>query len=287
MTEAELYTLYKGVYLPALVHSPQSLSYFEKFTFRPEDVVIVSYPKSGTTWMQEIVPLILSGGDPASVESLYNWDRVPWLEEQRASQLNLEERPSPRMLTSHFQYKMMPPSFYQVKPKVIYVIRNPKDVFTSAFHYYETTSFMVNPGPRSKFLQKFLDGNVAFSSWFDHVKGWLNVKGKEQILYVTYEELTQDLKDAVSRIAQFLGKPLDTKVIDNIADKCLFQNMKQNKMSNYSAVPQAIMDQTKSGFFRKGTVGDWKNLLTVAEAEYFDKVYKDQMKDVQHKFVWD
>lgn len=146
--------------------------------------------------MQEIVPLILSGGDPASVESLYNWDRVPWLEEQRASQLNLEERPSPRMLTSHFQYKMMPPSFYQVKPKVrrligssptvcrktlkcgssacstsvkltdmfsslkvIYVIRNPKDVFTSAFHYYETTSFMVNPGPRSKFLQKFLDGN--------------------------------------------------------------------------------------------------------------------------------
>lgn len=62
----------------------------------------------------------------------------------------------------------------------------------------------------------------------------------------------QDLKDAVSRIAQFLGKPLDTKVIDNIADKCLFKNMKQNKMSNYSAVPQAIMDQTKSGFFRKG-----------------------------------
>lgn len=56
MTEAELYTLYKGVYLPALVHSPQSLSYFEKFTFRPEDVVIVSYPKSG----ESVLPLILS-----------------------------------------------------------------------------------------------------------------------------------------------------------------------------------------------------------------------------------
>lgn len=68
--------------------------------------------------MQEIVPLIMSGGDPASVESLPNWDRVPWLEEQRAIVLNLEQRPSPRMFTSHFLYNMMPPSFFETKPKV-------------------------------------------------------------------------------------------------------------------------------------------------------------------------
>lgn len=72
----------------------------------------------GTTWMQEIVPLILSGGDPASVETLPNWDRVPWLEEQRACILNLDQRPSPRVFASHFQYNMMPASFFEVKPKV-------------------------------------------------------------------------------------------------------------------------------------------------------------------------
>lgn len=72
----------------------------------------------GTTWMQEIVPLILSGGDPASVETLHNWDRVPWLEEHRAPMLNLEDRPSPRMFTTHFLYDMMPASFFAVKPKV-------------------------------------------------------------------------------------------------------------------------------------------------------------------------
>lgn len=68
--------------------------------------------------MQEIVPLILSGGDPASVETLHNWDRVPWLEETRAPILNLEDRPSPRMFTTHFLYNMMPASFFEVKPKV-------------------------------------------------------------------------------------------------------------------------------------------------------------------------
>lgn len=73
---------------------------------------------AGTTWMQEVVPLIVSGGDPASVETIPNWDRVPWLEEVRASTLNLEGRPSPRMLTTHFHYSMMPPSFFKAKPKV-------------------------------------------------------------------------------------------------------------------------------------------------------------------------
>lgn len=287
MTEAELYTVYKGVYVPSSLHPPESLKYYEEFSFRSDDVVIVTYPKSGTTWMQEIVPLIMSGGDPASVETLPNWDRVPWLEEQRAIVLNLEQRPSPRMFTSHFHYNMMPASFFQTKPKVIYVMRNPKDVFTSSFHYFGITSFLVKPGPQSEFLHKFLDGKVMFGSWFDHVKGWLRAEDKDRILYMSYEEMITDLKDSVSRMAQFLEKPLEADVLDKIAERCLFNNMKTNKMSNYSMVPHEFMDQSKSEFHRKGIAGDWKNLLTVAEAEHFDAVYKEKMKDVKYKFVWD
>ncbi|XP_074476768.1 sulfotransferase 2B1-like [Sebastes fasciatus] len=287
MTEAELHTQYKGVYMTSSVHTPQSLKYYEEFTFRPDDIIIVTYPKSGTTWMQEIVPLIVSGGDPASVETLHNWDRVPWLEQTRACILNLEERPSPRLLTTHFQYNMMPPSFFEVKPKVIYVMRNPKDVFMSSFHYRRMVTYLVNPGPQGEFLHKFLDGKVMFGSWFDHVKSWLNTEDKERIMHISYEEMIMDLKDSVARIAQFLQKSLDTEVIEKIADRCLFKNMKQNNMSNYSAVPLEFMDQTKSEFLRKGIAGDWKNQLTVTEAEYFDAVYKDEMKDVDYKFVWD
>ncbi|XP_074519449.1 sulfotransferase family 2, cytosolic sulfotransferase 2 [Halichoeres trimaculatus] len=287
MTEAELYTLYKGIYLPSALHPPESLKYYEDFTFRPDDILIATYPKSGTTWMQEIVPLIMSGGDPASVESLPNWDRVPWLEEQRALILNLEQRPSPRMFSTHYRYNMLPPSFFKVKPKVIYITRNPKDVFTSAFHYYDTTSFLVKPGPQNEFLHKFLDGNVMFGSWFDHVKSWLNAEDKEHIMYISYEELIMDLKDSVARIAKFLGKSLEAEVVEKIAERCLFKNMRQNNMSNYSLVPAQFMDQSKSKFLRKGIAGDWKNQLTEAEAEHFDAVYKDKMKDVTYKFVWD
>ncbi|TKS90194.1 Sulfotransferase family cytosolic 2B member 1 [Collichthys lucidus] len=287
MTETEIYKVYKGVYMPANLYTPQSLKYYEEFSFRPDDIIIATYPKSGTTWMQEIVPLIMSGGDPASVETLPNWRRVPWMEVDNTCKLNLEQRPSPRILSTHFQYAMMPPSFSEIKPKVIYVMRNPKDVFTSSFHFYGMTSFLVNPGPQSEFLHKFLGGKVMFGSWFDHVKSWLNAEDKDRIMYISYEEMIMDLKDSVARIAQFLEKPLDTEVMEKIADRCLFKNMKQNKMSNYSTVPREFMDQTKSEFLRKGIAGDWKTQLTVAEAEYFDAVYKDKMKDVKYKFAWD
>ncbi|XP_037613109.1 sulfotransferase 2B1-like [Sebastes umbrosus] len=287
MTEAELCTVYKGISIPTSQHTPQSLKYFEEFSFRPDDIIIATYPKSGTTWTQEIVPLIVSGGDPASVETLPNWKRAPWLE--KTLNVTLEERPSPRLSTTHMWYNMMPPSFFEVKPKVINVVRNPRDVLTSSFHYYGMAAHLINPGSKSEFLHKFLDGkDFLFGTWFDHVKSWLNAEDKEHVMHISYEEMLMDLKGSVARIAQFLQKPLDAEVIEKIADQCLFKNMKKNNMSNYSTMPESVvMDQTKSEFLRKGLSGDWKNYLTVAEAEYFDAVYKDKMKDVEYKFVWD
>ncbi|XP_034094807.1 sulfotransferase 2B1-like [Gymnodraco acuticeps] len=205
----------------------------------------------GTHWMKEIVPLIMSGGDPEPVDNIVNWKRVPWLELQQTASLELEQRPSPRLLTTHFQYNMMPPSFFEVKPKVIYVTRNPKDVFTSSFHHHEAASFLVDPGPQTQFLHNFLDGKVLFGSWFDHVKSWLNAEDEEHIMHISYEQMIMDLKDSVCNMAQFLQTPLDHEAIEKIADRCLFKNMKKNNMSNYSTVPRELLDQTKSGFLRK------------------------------------
>uniref|UniRef100_A0A673AMV3 Sulfotransferase n=1 Tax=Sphaeramia orbicularis TaxID=375764 RepID=A0A673AMV3_9TELE len=226
----KLYTVYKGVYVPTHLHPAESLKFYEEFSFRPDDIIIVTYPKSGTTWMQELVPLIMSGGDPAS------------------------ERPSPRMFATHFHYNMMPTSFFKVKPKakVLYVMRNPKDVFTSSFHYYGMASYLVKPGSQTEFLHKFLEGKVVFGSWFDHVKGWINAEDKDRIMFISYEEMIMDLKDSVTRMATFLEKPLEDAVIEKIADRCVFKNMKKNKMSNYSLVPSEFMDQKKSEFLRKG-----------------------------------
>ncbi|KAI5103033.1 sulfotransferase family 2, cytosolic sulfotransferase 2, partial [Silurus meridionalis] len=307
MTEADLYCEYKGVYVPKQLHPPESLKYYEDFTFRQDDVLIVTFPKSGflsplsflffflgTTWMQEIVPLIHSEGDLTPVHTIPNWKRVPWLEQERVIQLNLEQRPSPRIFSTHLHHSMMNDFYFKVKPKVIYVLRNPKDVFTSSFHYYGMAAYLVNPGTADEFLQKFLKAKIIFGSWFEHVKGWLNAKDQDRIFYISYEEMIQVNIScytlcSVTKIAQFLEKPLSPEVIEKIAENCLFKNMKHNKMSNYSLVPEEFMDQKKSEFLRKGIAGDWKNLLTEAQVEKLNTFYKESMKDLQFKynFVWD
>ncbi len=136
--------------------------------------------------MQEVVPLIVSEGDLTPVLTVPNWDRVPWLEEHRAMLLNLEQRPSPRVFATHFHHHMMNESYFKTKPRVnpteevthcalfnethsdycalhsvlqvLYVMRNPKDVFTSSYHYYGMASYLVNPGTQDQFMKKFLDG---------------------------------------------------------------------------------------------------------------------------------
>jgi len=72
---------------------------------------------AGTTWMQEILPPLLNGGDLTSVQTIPNWERVPWLEENRAP-LVLDKFPSPRAIVSHMPYHLMPSTFFNSKAKV-------------------------------------------------------------------------------------------------------------------------------------------------------------------------
>ncbi|XP_055021082.1 sulfotransferase 2B1-like [Boleophthalmus pectinirostris] len=280
MVDPNFYTLYQGMHVPSFFFTPESLKYWEDFTFRPDDVIVATYPKSGTNWAMEMVPLVLSGGDSSLVDSVAAWERSAGIGHVYALGRDLENKPSPRFFATHYHYHALPKSFYQVKPKVINVMRNPKDVLISAFHFYNSVEFHSNPGTLTEFFHNFLQGNVAFNSWFEHVKGWLNAEDKSHILYLTFEEMLQDLPQVVRRTAEFLEKPLDEEQVDRIADRCLFKNMKKH---NHKVT--AGLDHSK--FYRKGIAGDWKNHLSEEEVQHFDSVYKEKMKDVDFKFPWD
>lgn len=71
----------------------------------------------GTVWTQEILPLVLNGGDLTPIQTIPNWDRVPWLEEKRLAVV-VDQLPSPRAMVTHFPYHLMPPSFHKSKAKV-------------------------------------------------------------------------------------------------------------------------------------------------------------------------
>ncbi|XP_071969479.1 3-beta-hydroxysteroid sulfotransferase-like isoform X2 [Engystomops pustulosus] len=278
------YIKFEGVRVPYGVHTVESLNYaWKEFETRDDDVFNVTYPKSGTTWLQEILSLIYSNGDPTPVKTTFSWDRVPWLE-QHSGRKQLENRPSPRLITTHVPFHMFPQTFFKTKAKVIYTIRNPKDVCVSLYYFSKIAQFMEYREDFQDFVALFLSEDIIFGRWFEHVKGWLTVKDNPNVLILSYEDMLKDPKANVIKICQFLGKELNDAAIDSVVEHSSFQAMKTNPMSNYSAVPNEYFDKEKGTFHRKGIAGDHKNHFTPDQEVEFEKIYKDCMKDFNISF---
>ncbi|XP_028557660.2 sulfotransferase 2B1-like isoform X1 [Podarcis muralis] len=278
---------YGGITLPALVHSEDSVRYAHRsFQVQDSDVFNITYPKSGTTWMKEILTLIHSNGDPTLSRSLPCWERVPWIEQVTAVKY-LENQTCPRLITSHLPAAIFPESFFTSQAKAIYTVRDPKDVCVSLFYYTKMASFLEHEEDFGEFIRKFVSGEVLFGSWFDHVKSWLAYKDQANFLLLTYDELLKDLRGTVLRICQFLGKDLDVPAVDSVVENASFEAMKGNKMVNYSLVPEDIMNQKISPFLRKGISGDWKNHFTSEQSAAFHHLYQEKMKDAGIRFPWD
>ncbi|XP_073427289.1 sulfotransferase 2B1-like [Dendrobates tinctorius] len=282
------YFEYKGVLFPKDAASVEGLEFAEnEFQVRDDDIFSITYPKSGTTWMIEILSLIQKNGDPTWSNTVPNWERVPWIEELDYAKKLQQSEEHPRLITSHMPRHMFMKSFNGSKAKIIYTIRNPKDAAVSLYYFSIMSTYFKDPENMDTFLKEFLTENIPYGSWFNHVKGWMGLLGKDNFMFQTYEDLKKDLRGSVIKICKFIGKELDDEAVDSVVKNASFKNMKQNNMANYSTWPSVYMDQEKSPFLRKGVVGDWKNHFTVAQNEYFDKIYKAEIEDFSVKFPWD
>ncbi|KAK5922805.1 hypothetical protein CgunFtcFv8_020040 [Champsocephalus gunnari] len=180
----------------------------------------------------------------------------------------------------------MPSALSQKKGKVIYVARNPKDILVSYFYFHKLAKMLETPKDFDDFFEKFMRGDVFGCSWFEHVKTWYSHKDDMNMLFITYEEMIQDLHSAVQRIAVFLEKELNPEQLANVVKHSTFNNMKMIPNANYQHVPEYMFSHHEGTFMRKGTIGDWKHHFTVAQSERFDQVFQREMKDIPLRFIW-
>ncbi|XP_048101007.1 cytosolic sulfotransferase 3-like isoform X2 [Alosa alosa] len=229
----------------------------QDFRARPDDILIATYPKAGTTWVSCILDLLYFGKDmPERQTTLPIYERVPFLEIavpqiDKGTELADQLSTSPRLIKTHLPVQLIPKGFWEQNCRMVYVARNAKDNAVSYFHFDRMNMVQPEPGDWNSYIEKFMEGKTVFGPWYDHVTGWWEKKQTySNILYMFYEDLIEDTGREMERLCSFLGLSTTAEERESIRGGVQFDAMKANPMANYSTIP--VMDFKISPFMRKG-----------------------------------
>ncbi|XP_026505404.1 sulfotransferase 6B1-like [Terrapene carolina triunguis] len=262
----ELLFSYKGVLYPIGLCSAETFQALDSIEFRQDDVFLAAYPKCGTNWTQHILNDLINALPNNKEVSLL--ERIHVLEFEASEKFQkIKNAPSPRLFSTHLHYDDIPKAVFENKVKVLVVFRNPKDVAVSYYHFYNKNPGLPNVSSWDEFFQKFMSGEVTWSSYFDHALSWNNHMDEENIMIITYEEMKENLPEGVKQIAEFLGFSLPEEKIQSIAENATFESMSNKSQETHGLLAPML--------FRKGDVGDWKNLFTEAQSREMDAKFKE------------
>jgi hypothetical protein len=238
----------------------------------PDDTFLVSYPKSGNTWTRFLIANLVypeKNPDFANINAL-----LPDPEEM--SKKNLERATRPRILKSH-QY------FDPRYPKVIYVVRDPRDVVLSEYHFDIKRRAIADDFPVPRFVSRFVRGelNHPHGTWGENVASWLYTRrGNPTFLLVQYENLQSQPMDEMARIARFLGISPDPErlvfaIKQSSADRMRELEKKQGHL--WSSTRETRQDKP---FVRSAKSGGWKAELPEAGVAEIESAWGGIMREI-------
>jgi hypothetical protein len=247
----------------AAVAKPRSA--IEAFVPRPDDLFIVTYPRSGTTWMQMILYQLTTDG---AMDFPHITTVCPWFERSLKDGTAYDALPAPRVFKSHLTYRKIP----RGPCRYIYVARDGKDVAASYYHFY--TTHMGFKGTFDEFFDRFLRGEVHYGSWFRHVRGWWQHRDDPNVLFLRYEDLAADLPGCLRRIAAFCGLEIAPERWPGILERCSFAFMKRHE-AQFDPLTAMLYEHgfRPNSHLRRGQAGAWGGQLSPRQARRFDQVF--------------
>lgn len=257
----------------------KSLTYIPE----PDDIFICTYPKCGTTWMQNILYLMKNEGEPLKPGENIN-DFIPHLED--VGKDVVLALPKPRIIKTHLPYNMLPKS---KDAKYIVVVRNPKDCCVS--FYYHTKGFAKHydfaDGKFDDYFDLFISGEVDFGDYFDHLLSYLPHKNDSNILFLLFEEMKSDINGCIKKVGRFLGEPFSHSVENPAIIEKILQYSAFKTMKSTPAAWSSEQVKGSAGFIRKGEVGDWRRHFTEEQSKKMDEKFKAKFTGTEAEHFWD
>jgi aryl sulfotransferase len=264
------------------------------FQFRNDDIIIATYAKSGTTWMQQIVSqLLFNSTEDLNVNEMSPWLdlRVPPKNEKLAA---LEAQTHRRFLKTHLPVDAL---VFSPQAKYLYIGRDGRDMVWSLYNHHANANEiwydLLNntPGrvgspiekPPASIRQYFHDwleqDGYPFWSLWENVRSWWEIKHLPNVLLLHFADLKQNMPAQIRRIAEFLEIPIDESKWEKILEHCSFNYMKQHS-SKITPLGGIVWEGGSETFIHKGTNGRWRDTLTAEESQRYEQIAKKQLGEV-------
>jgi aryl sulfotransferase len=261
------------------------------FKFRDDDIVVATYAKAGTTWMQQIVgQLVFRGDESVDVAHLSPWVdlRVPPASEKLAA---LEAQKNRRIVKTHLPLDALT---FSPKAKYLYIGRDGRDVLFSFYHHHSVGNALwyqllndtpgrvgppldpPDPDVRSYFrtwLER--DGYPIWSLW-ENVSTWWAARDLPNVKLVHYNALKSDLPGEIRSMAEFLDIGVDPALMETILHHCSFDYMKAHG-DQFAPLGGAIFDGGGASFINRGVNGRWRDVLSADEVAAYERTALEKL----------
>lgn len=264
---------------------------WDDFPFRDDDIVIATWAKSGTTWLQQIVgQLIFEGAEGVGVGDIAPWLDMTLIPKEGIFSA-LDAQTHRRFIKTH-----LPANSLVIAPKAkyLYVARDGRDAIWSAYnHHANLTEELIELadalpgaedyqwGPRPDDIRQYFhqlldrDSNPWWPFW-PHIQSWWEIRELPNVLLLHFNNLKADLPGEMRRIASFLDIEVDESLWPMQVEHCTFEYMKEHAPVVVATLGELFVGGGKT-FIHKGTNGRWRDTLTSAELEKYEKIASENL----------
>jgi len=242
----------------------------------PDDTFLVSYPKSGNTWARFLIANLVRPHEKIDFSNVNRMIPGPEVTRNR----DLMRTPRPRIIKSH-QY------FDPRYPRVIYLVRDPRDVVVSQYHFQRKRKLVADQYPLSEYVGRFIAGQTSFyGSWGEHVASWLATRhGRPGFLLLRYEDMVEDTARELSKVASFLGLSSTPGTILQAVERSSADRMRTLEKSQAQLFTSTKNTRQDIPFVRAARAGGWRAALPEACALQLDEAWGNLIQWLGYELV--